>query len=144
MIPCNGADQESCAVARLFLGVYAVLFAGFGAFMFMNPHVLVENLGAAGMGSNGLYELRSNYGGVSVGIGLACLAGALKRTFERPALFVLLAYTGGYALGRVAALPFDGVPTANLIGYAVFEAVTAALAAALLARSGSRASSRDG
>ena len=130
-------------LSRWFLGLNTVLFIGFGTAVFVNPGLLAI-LEPDSLGTDGLYELRSNYGGVSVGIGLACLAGALKRTYERLALFVLLAYTGGYALGRVAALPFDGVPTANLIAYAVFEAVTAVLAAALLARSGGSESARDG
>ncbi|MEO1474801.1 MAG: DUF4345 family protein [Pseudomonadota bacterium] len=113
---------------RVFLFLNAIFFLGFGAFAFLNAPILAGNLGAPDMGSNGLYELRSNYGGVSIGAGLLCLCGGISASLQRPALFFLLAYTGGYALGRVMAIPLDGVPPPRLIGFSIFEAVTAILA----------------
>ena len=119
-------------MVRVYLGIYTLLFLGFGVFVFFQAPELAANVGFGTPDSNGLYEVRSNYGGVSLGIGLMCFAGALRPTLQRPALFVLLAYTGGYALGRIIALPIDGVPSASLIAYGVFEAVTAILSAVLL------------
>lgn len=121
-------------MARIFLFIYTLLFLSFGIYAFLNPNLIVDMMGATDMASAGIYELRSNYGGVSMGIGLMCLAGALRPVLQRPALYVLVAYTGGYALGRFMALPLDGVPPANLIAYTVFETVTAILAALLLRR----------
>jgi len=122
-------------MTRIFLAVYTLLFLGFGIYAVLSPDRLSELLGMAELSQNAAYELRSNYGGVSLGIGLMCLAGALRANLERPALFVLLAYTGGYALGRIAALPFDGLPpSTSLMAYGVFEAVTALLSALLLSR----------
>ncbi len=117
---------------RAFLVLYTLLFIGFGVYVFFHAPTLAENVGFGTPNSNGLYEVRSNYGGVSIGIGLMCLAGVLKPALQRPALFVIFAYTGGYALGRLIALPIDGVPSASLIAYAVFEAVSAFLAFLLL------------
>ena len=130
-------------MTRLFLGLYALIFAGFGAFAFLNPEVLAENFGAADMSANGLYELRSNYGGVSFGAAALCLLGALRARLERPALWFIAAYTGGYALGRLLALPLDGMPSSSLIGYGVFELVSAVLAVALLRRPASDSDSDD-
>ena len=119
-------------MVRIFLAAYALLFIVFGVFVFMKAPALAESVGYGTPNAYGLYEMRSNYGGVSIGIGLMCLAGVMRPVFQRPALFVLLAYTGGYALGRVIALPIDGVPSASLIAYGVFEAVSAVLSALLL------------
>ena len=121
-------------MTKSFLALYALLFLVFGVYVFFQAPALAENVGYGAPNSNGLYEMRSNYGGVSLGIGLMCLAGALRAELQRPALFVVLAYMGGYALGRIIALPIDGVPSASLIAYGVFEAVSALLAFALLRR----------
>ena len=121
-------------MTKSFLAFYTLLFLAFGVYVFLQAPALAENVGYGTPNSNGLYEMRSNYGGVSLGIGLMCLAGALRAELQRPALFVVLAYTGGYALGRIIALPIDGVPSTSLIVYGVFEAVSAILAFALLRR----------
>lgn len=121
-------------MARLFLATNTLLFLGFGTYAFLNPDLIQSMMGASEMSSAGIYEIRSNYGGVSIGIGLMCLAASLNTSLQRPALFVLMAYTGGYALGRVLALPLDGIPPPNLVGYAIYEAVNATLAALLLQR----------
>lgn len=122
-------------MARLFLALYALLFIAFGIYVFLQAPALAENVGYGTPNSNGFYEMRSNYGGVSLGIGLMCLAGAVAPKFQRPALYTILAYTGGYALGRIIALPIDGVPSTSLIAYGIFEAVSALLAFGLLSRS---------
>lgn len=127
---------------RIFVAINALLFLGFGAYAFVSPEALMEMMGASSMNSDGTYELRSNYGGVSFGIGLLCAAGVFRNGLRRPALFVLMTYTGGYALGRVLALPIDGVPSPNLIGFAVYEAVNAGLAAFLLTRLSAEANSQ--
>jgi len=123
-------------MTRLFLSVNAILFIGFGAYVFFTAPEIFQNMGFGDLGSNALYEVRSNYGGVSLGIGLLCAFAAFRSKLERPALFVLMTYTGGYALGRILALPYEGTPSATLIGYGVFEAVNAVLAALLLKSEG--------
>ena len=121
-------------MTKLFLAFYTLLFLAFGIYVFLQAPALAENVGYGVPDSNGLYEMRSNYGGVSLGIGLMCLAGALRVELQRPALFVILVYSGGYAIGRLIALPIDGVPSSSLIAYGVFETVSAVLAFALLRR----------
>lgn len=121
-------------MARAFLFLNTLLFTGFGIFAFLNPAQMASMMGATDMSAAGFYELRSNYGGVSIGIGIACLFGGFRQGLARPALYLLLAYTGGYALGRILALPFDGIPPPNLIAYAIFEAVTASISGWLLLR----------
>ncbi|MEO1043686.1 MAG: DUF4345 domain-containing protein [Pseudomonadota bacterium] len=121
-------------MARLFLLLNAVLFLGFGVYAFLNPAglFLSEGLALSDISNSMMYELRSNYGGVNIGIGLMCAAAMLRSTLQRPALFMLLAFTGGYALGRILSLPIDGIPSLNLIGYAFYEIITATIASLLL------------
>jgi hypothetical protein len=121
-------------LARIFLALYALLFVAFGVYVFVQAPALAENVGYGAPNANGLYEMRSNYGGVSIGIGLMCLAGAMAPKFQRPALFTIMAYTGGYALGRIISLPIDGIPSATLIAYGIFEAVSALIAYGLLSK----------
>lgn len=100
--------------------------------MIANAPALAGNVGYVETTSDGLYELRSNYGGVSIAAGLLCLFGAMRNAFERPALWFLLTYTGGYMIGRIAALPIDGVPSKTIFYYTIFEIVTAVLAVVML------------
>lgn len=119
-------------LTRLFLGLQGLVFVLFGFFAFLNPGSLVDALGAAQVSSDGQYELRGIYGGVSVGLGFLLLFGALKPDMQRPALFALLAYTGGYALARFAAVPFDGLPGPRFMAFSAFEILTALISLYLI------------
>ncbi len=121
-------------MTRLFLLLNALLFLGFGIYIFLSAPSVFENMGFGKLGSNALYEVRSNYGGVSLGIGVLCAVAGFKSQFERPALFALMAYTGGYAIGRILALPYEGTPSSSLIAYGFFEAITATISFLLLMR----------
>ncbi len=121
-------------MTRLFLLLNTVFFGGFGFYAFFHPEALMDMLGAPSMSSDGFYELRGVYGGVSIGAALLFLSGVFRPSLQRPGLFFLLAYTGGYALARVLALPLDGIPSMRLIGFSAFEIVTALLSLWLLRR----------
>ena len=58
-------------MVRAFLALNAVLFLGFGVLTFFNPAGLfiAEGLSLDDISSSLMYELRSNYGGVNIGIG---------------------------------------------------------------------------
>ena len=119
---------------RIFLLIQAVIFTAFGIYSFLNPTASMNLLGAPSMSTMGLYEMRGIYGGVSIGAALLFWAGFFKKDMERPALYFLLAYMGGYVLARVAALPLDGMPTGKMPFFVAFETVSFVIAAALLRR----------
>lgn len=121
-------------MTRLFLAFNVLAFGGFGLLMFFAPQTAVDFLGAPSVSADGFYELRGIYGGVSLGAALLFLAGVLKPDMQRPALYFILAYTGGYALARIAALPLDGIPSARFRFFAGFEIVSALAALYLLRR----------
>ena len=119
---------------RIFLLLQALIFTAFGIHSFLNPQSSMELLGAPSMSPMGLYEMRGIYGGVSIGAALLFWAGFFKKDMERPALYFLLAYMGGYVLARVAALPLDGMPTGKMPFFVAFETISFVIAAALLRR----------
>jgi len=79
--------------------------------------------------------IRSVYGGLFLGFAVLFLAGALKQEYSRPALLALLAFMGGFAVGRVISLLADGVPSPLVLGLFGLEVTFASAAAYLLARS---------
>ena len=123
-------------LTRIFLLLQGLFFAAFGLYAFFNPQVMIDLLGAPSMSAMGVYEMRGIYGGVSIGAALLFLSGFLKPHMQRPALYFILAYAGGYVLARFAAIPLDGMPTSKMMGFVVFEIVSALIALYLIRKSG--------
>lgn len=119
---------------KIFLILQGLGFILFGAYCFFNPQAMIDVLGAPSMSSEGVYEMRGIYGGVTFAMGVLILFGGLKQTMRRTALFALLAYTGGYAISRILALPLDGLPSGPLLMAAVYETITALICLMLLRR----------
>ncbi len=122
------------SLTRIFLLVQAVIFGLFGLYAFFNPNVIMDVLGAPSISRQGIYEIRSVYGGVSMAIGVLSFAGFLKASMVRPALYFILTYTGGYAFARFAALPLDGMPSAKMMVFIGFEVISAFIAIYLIRR----------
>ena len=125
-------------LARVFLLIQAVGLGAFGLLMFFKPELSIDFLGAAEMSSDGLYEIRSMYGGTSLGGAALLFAGFLKADMIRPALYFSLVYTGGYAAVRIAALPLDGIPSKLFWPFIGLEFVTVFVAGYCLRRLNSR------
>jgi len=94
----------------------------------------MEMLGAESMSKMGIYEMRGIYGGISIGAAILFWAGFFKTDMQRPALYFLLAYMGGYIIARIGALPLDGMPYGKMPVFISFEAVSAIAAFLLLRR----------
>ena len=121
-------------LTRAFLLFQAIVFGAFGVFSFLNPESTMEILGAPSMSRMGLYEMRGIYGGVSIGAALLFLAGFFKANMQRPALYFILAYGGGYVLARFAAMPLDGLPTSRMWVFVGFEVISTLIAWMLIRR----------
>ena len=122
------------SLTRIFLLVQAVIFGLFGLYAFFNPNVIMDVLGAPSISRQGIYEIRSVYGGVSMAIGVLSFAGFLKASMVRPALYFILTYTGGYAFARFAAFPLEGMPRVKMIVFIGFEVISAFIAIYLIRR----------
>lgn len=81
-----------------------------------------------------LNELRANYGGLQIGMGLFLLAGLCCKTYVRPALLAQALIVGGLAVGRLVSIALDGQPNAFVQGLIVLESVTALISLTLFLR----------
>lgn len=116
---------------RLFLGAMALMFIAFGLFSLLRPETMTASLGVEVSGPNGTFEMRGIFGGVSLGAAGLCLAGTLRHTMVRPALWFIIAYMGGYCLARAASVMLGDLPEPATWRFVAFEAL--ALLAALIA-----------
>lgn len=122
------------SLTRLFLLVNAIGWACFGIYSFLNPETLMDMMGADRMNYDGIFELRSIYGGTSLGAAALFLAGFLKTDLERPALYFIIAYMGGYALARLGATLMGGLPGSQLMGFWAIEIIGVMISVYLLGR----------
>jgi len=81
-----------------------------------------------------LNELRANYGGLQIGMGLFLLVGLCCKSYVRPALLAQALIVGGLAAGRLVSIALDGQPNAFVQGLIVLESVIALLSLALFLR----------
>ncbi len=126
---------------RLFLALIALMFLVFGLWSLFDPLGMTAQLGVETSGPNNVFEMRGIYGGVSLGAAaLTGLGAAQPAGFERPALWFLAAYMGGYTLSRAVSLILGDTPTLSSWGFASFEVLTFILACIALRVRGNRKS----
>ncbi|MEM0986880.1 MAG: DUF4345 family protein [Pseudomonadota bacterium] len=119
-------------VTRIFLGLVALSFFAFGFWSLTSPLQMTSQLGVNVSGPNGAFEMSGIYGGVSLGAGAMCLAGALLDRMGRPALWFLATYMGGYCFARPISWILHGAPRSDFHAFIAFEAAILAGAVALL------------
>lgn len=119
---------------RIFLSAVAIMFVAFGYWSITAPLMMTSQLGVIVSGPAAAFEMRGVYGGISLGAAILCLGGAIHNTLQRPALYFIGTYMGGYVIGRAASLiAGDTAPTNSWI-FAGFELVIFLCAALLLRR----------
>lgn len=122
------------AFARFYLAVSALAFVLIGLNTFHDPVAAMAGLELQPRSVSALNEVRANYGGLQITIGLVLLAGVLKAAWLRPALWVSAAVTGGLVAGRVVSIALDGMPNKAVTGFFCLEIVAGMIALALLSR----------
>lgn len=93
--------------ARIFLGLNAVVWIGYGLYCFFVPGSLAEGAGVAPTNATGSTELRAMYGGLQIGIGALAAAALVRPDFVRPALVALAFLAGGLFLARISGSTLD-------------------------------------
>jgi len=126
-------------MTQFFLLIMGLGFMVFGVHNFFDPSNLVVSQAAETMSSDGIYELRSIYGGTSLGAGLLLMIASIRVSLKRPALFLIIAYMGGYSLARLAAVPLDGMPSGRLLNVWIVEIICVFIAVFLLRKISSQA-----
>lgn len=105
-------------------------FAGFGAWLLLDPAGGLGGVGIAAQTPAGLVELRAFYGGCELGLGAFLLACAAKPEWREAGLWLVALANGGTGIARLIGLALGGwVFTPFLIGALVWEFGFTALAA---------------
>ena len=129
---------------RVFLGLEALVWLPYGVFCFVQPTYLAEAAGVAATTATGTVELQAMYGGLQAGLGVLAALAVMRADLARPALLALFFLAAGLGLARLfAALTLGGFSVYTSVAL-VFAWVTAAVAAALLARRGGEALAAPG
>ncbi|MEO0551302.1 MAG: DUF4345 family protein [Pseudomonadota bacterium] len=121
-------------ISRIFLALIGLLFVAFGLWSITDPVGMTSQLGVEAGGISGTFEMRGIYGGVSLGAAALCLFGALRPAMTDTALWFVIAYMGGYVIGRAASFASGDTAMASSWIFAGYEALMFMLAAILLYR----------
>ena len=129
--------------ARFYLMFSALAFVLIGLNTFHDPVAAMAGIELMPGSVSALNEVRANYGGMQITIGLVLLAGALRAAMLRPALWFSAAITGGLAAGRVISIALDGPPNTVVTVLLGIEATSALIALFLLWRLPAHAAQRS-
>lgn len=114
--------------ARIVLTATGLVFFIHGLVCFIHPATIGIESGLAMPTPGSVIEVRAEYGGLPMALGLFFLAAALQKIQVRTGLLVMVTALGGYATARIAA----ALITAEIDQYnaaaIVYELTTASLA----------------
>jgi len=120
---------------KIFLGLNALLFIGYGLWCLASPQVVAEQTGMVLTTGVASAEVRAMYGGLQTAIGLLALLGLLRPGTQAAVLLALGFLFAGLASGRAIGILAVPDPGTYNVAALLFEALFAALALVLLARS---------
>ncbi|MFW2387772.1 MAG: DUF4345 family protein [Polyangiales bacterium] len=112
-------------LARILLFATGLMFFVHGLVCFIHPATIGIESGLAMPTPSSVIEVRAEYGGLPIALGLFFIAGALQKIRPRSALLVMVTALTGYATARVlAALMMGTIDTYNgaAIAYEVISA----------------------
>lgn len=110
------------------LAISALLFIAIGIAHLLDPAGAIAPTGIEISSVSGHNEVRANYGGMILLLGLYFLAGALRPPLRAQTLLVLALFCTGLVLGRSVSLVVDGDPGLMMNSFLALEVVGAALA----------------
>jgi len=115
-------------LTQLFLLLSGIGFILIGVNTFRDPVAVMAGVELGVQSISALNEVRANYGGMQMGIGLLLISAALMTWLTRPALLALSLVTGGLVVGRLISVMIDGMPNSTvqaLLGLEFFTTVIA-------------------
>ena len=121
--------------AKIFLGISGLVFAGYGLACLASPTIVADATGMQLATGTASVEVRAMYGGLQTAIGLLALLGVARDALRAPILLCLGVLFFGLASGRLVGIAVDPDPGSYNFGALAYEAVSAAIALALLSRS---------
>ncbi|MEE2674579.1 MAG: DUF4345 family protein [Myxococcota bacterium] len=119
---------------KVFLGLNALLFIGYGLACLASPSLVAESTGMVLTSGVASTEVRAMYGGLQTAIGLLALLGILRPGTQAAVLLALGFLFVGLASGRMLGILIDPEPGIYNIGAVAFEALFGVFAVMLLSR----------
>ena len=113
--------------ARILLAVTGLVFFVHGLVCFIHPATIGMESGLAMPTPSSVIEVRAEYGGLPIALGLFFLAAALKKIEVRTGLIVMLTATAGYATSRILAVAIMGHLDQYNTAAILYEVTTALL-----------------
>ena len=113
--------------ARIVLGVTGLVFFVHGLVCFVHPATVGLESGLAMPTPASLIEVRAEYGGLPIALGLFFLASAFRKIQFRTALLVMVIVVTGYATSRIAAVLMMGLFDQYNVAAIIYEVTTASL-----------------
>ena len=120
--------------ARILLAVTGVIFAVHGLVCFIQPETITLESGLAIPSIGALTEVRAEYGGLPMALGLYFIASATRVSMLRSGLMMLVTVVSGYALSRATGLAIAGEADLYNVVATAYESVTALLGIAAFSR----------
>ena len=111
---------------KIFLGLMALAFCKTSLEALINPQAVLAQVGIELTNPSALSSMRAVYGGMHLVFGLFCFYGIFRN--QAGPLRLVLLYTLGFTLGRLAGIVLDGTPNQFVITWLVTEMVSGALA----------------
>jgi len=114
--------------ARIVLTITGLVFFVHGLVCFIHPATIGIESGLAMPTPSSIIEVRAEYGGLPMALGLFFLAAALQKIKVRTGLIVMVTALTGYATARTAALLITGQIDQYNAAAILYELTTALLA----------------
>ena len=127
---------------KIFLVLVGLIFIGLGTYSLVQPVDAVSIFEITLIEVSSINEVRANYGGMHLLLGLFFLYGAVAMRFQDAAILVVALFTGGLVLGRLVSLVLDGSPNEAVWALLIVESFGFVVAALLFLRNLGR--SRNG
>ena len=112
---------------RILLAVTGLVFFVHGLVCFIHPATIGLESGLAMPTPSSVIEVRAEYGGLPIALGLFFLAAALQKIEVRTGLIVMLTATAGYATSRILAVAMMGQLDQYNAAAILYEVTTALL-----------------
>ena len=114
--------------ARILLTVTGLFFFVHGLVCFIHPATIGIESGLAMPTPSSVIEVRAEYGGLPMALGLFFFAAAFREIEVRTGLLVMLTALTGYATARIAAVVISGTIDPYNTAAIAYELTTALLA----------------
>ena len=114
-------SQAAPLWTRAIVLINARVFVDFGLAFLAKPQALARLLEIELSSPTALADLRAMYGGLALAVGALLCAGLRRKEWLMPSLWLVIATSGGLALGRLYSVLASGLPSGVILGFLASE-----------------------